>query len=314
MLEDGRGMEETPLKLVIYVVITVIILSFLASGFRNAIPRMEEAALEKQLGEIKASIEAMQYEYARNLSDPLALEGSMRSFRVKISENIEYISYGVDPDPDNDGIIGNTPSALITGDHENFIFYKLRGWGKQRMPVDGARFREGEKINGRWNLSQEGVVIRPLDSEISFELVFDPSTGKKYVISHFSDGFELLLVPPLVITGIDADDTSQSKSDIFLRKVEGSPIPLKDAKAVLYINGEKYEHEVFSLHAPTFNFGPHDGYQYIGGPAFSGDHWKAGEEGVINVANGRIREGDHVSIRIIETSSGKLIADAEAVA
>jgi len=87
-----------------------------------------------------------------------------------LPERLEYLSFGVDPDPDNNGILNDTPLVLVT-DNGDMIYYKLTGDGKRLVHI-----REGELVNGRWlSRSVDGlgqaVVLTGGSQSVTFELV-----------------------------------------------------------------------------------------------------------------------------------------------
>jgi len=81
---------------------------------------------------------------------PYAATGNIRSFDLVLPERLEYLSFGADPDPDNNGILTDTPLGLVT-DNGDVIYYKLRGDGKRVVKLqDSIHIREGELVDGRW--------------------------------------------------------------------------------------------------------------------------------------------------------------------
>jgi hypothetical protein len=70
-----------------------------------------------------------------------------------LPERLEYLSFGVDPDPDNNGILNDTPPGLVT-DNGDVIYYKLMGDGKRLIKLqDPVRIREGELYQYHVHLS-----------------------------------------------------------------------------------------------------------------------------------------------------------------
>jgi len=134
--KDEHGIDTIPLKLVVYLVLVGIIIMLTAIGLKNAGPPMDAALIERQLGEVRSGIEHMQSGYARDLSDPYAPTGNTRSFDLVLPDSLEYLSFGADPDPDNNGILTDTPPGLVT-DNGDVIYYKLRGDGKRFAQVGG---------------------------------------------------------------------------------------------------------------------------------------------------------------------------------
>lgn len=198
MWKDEHGIDTIPLKLVVYLVLVGIIIALTAIGLKNAGPPMDGALMERQLGGVKSGIELMQSGYARDLSDPYAATGNIRSFDLVLPERLEYLSFGVDPDPDNNGILNDTPPGLVT-DNGDVIYYKLRGDGKRLIKLqDLIHIREGELVEGRWlSRSVDGlgqaVVLTGGSRSVTFELVYD--RGTTYTLSHLRDNLNVYINP-----------------------------------------------------------------------------------------------------------------------
>ena len=115
-----------------------------------------------------------------------------------LPERLEYLSFGVDPDPDNNGILNDTPQGLVT-DNGDVIYYKLRGDGKRLIKLqDSVHIREGELVNGRWlSRSVDGlgqaVVLTGGSQSVTFELVYD--RGTTYTLSHLTDNLDAYINP-----------------------------------------------------------------------------------------------------------------------
>ena len=198
MWKDEHGIDTIPLKLVVYLALVGIIIALTAIGLKNAGPPIDGAVIERQLGEVKSGLELMQSGYARDLSDPYAPTGNIRSFELVLPEHLEYLSFGVDPDPDNNGILTDTPPNLLT-DNGDVIYYKLMGDGKKMVKLqDSIHIREGELVNGQWlPMSVDGlgqaVVLTGGSQSVTFELVYD--RGTTYVLSHLSDNLDAYINP-----------------------------------------------------------------------------------------------------------------------
>ncbi|NOR59561.1 MAG: hypothetical protein GQ469_02880, partial [Methanosarcinales archaeon] len=198
MWKDEHGIDTIPLKLVVYLILVGIIIALTAIGLKNAGPPMDGALMERQLGGVKSGLELMQSGYARDLSDPYAATGNIRSFDLVLPERLEYLSFGVDPDPDNNGILNDTPPGLVT-DNGDVIYYKLRGDGKRLIKLhDLVHIREGELVNGKWlSRSVDGlgqaVVLTGGSQSVTFELVYD--RGTTYTLSYLTDNLDAYINP-----------------------------------------------------------------------------------------------------------------------
>ena len=198
MWKDEHGIDTIPLKLVVYLALIGIIIALTAIGLKNVGPPMDGALLERQLGEVKSSLELMQSGYARDQSDPYAATGNIRTFELVLPARLEYLSFGADPDPDNNGILTDTPPDLVT-DNGDMIYYKLVGDGKRMIKLkDSVHIREGELVNGRWlprsvdGLGQ-AVVLTGNSQSVTFELVCD--RGTTYTLSHLTDSLDIYINP-----------------------------------------------------------------------------------------------------------------------
>ena len=199
-IRDERGTMEIPMRFVVYVMITGAIIALVAIGISRLEPGITEDTLEKQIGEIKVSLASMQSGAARNLIDPASPGGNIRTYKIVLPQDVGYLAFGADPDPDNDGDLTNTKENFLT-DRGNVIIYSSSG-GKKIIPLDeNTEIREGIFENGRWVMNsldgkQYGVVIRADGkSEITLELVYDPITKERYILSHFTDDLNAVINP-----------------------------------------------------------------------------------------------------------------------
>jgi hypothetical protein len=145
---DEKASIEIPIRLVVYVILTGAIIALTAIGLSQIWPGITKDSMEKQIGEIKVSLNAMQSGSARNLIDKESPLGNIRTFKITIPEDVDYLAFGADPDPDNDHNLTNTPEDLLT-EGGNVIFYSSEKGGKIRLPLDGnVELREGCLIMG----------------------------------------------------------------------------------------------------------------------------------------------------------------------
>ncbi|MDF1557599.1 MAG: hypothetical protein P1P80_05400 [ANME-2 cluster archaeon] len=198
MWEDEQGIDTVPLKLIVYLVLVGIIIAMAAVGLKNAGPSMDAALMEQQIGGLKSSIQQMQSGYARDLVNPYAPGGNIRTFDLVLPERLEYLCFGADPDPDNNGILTDTPPGLET-DGGNVIYYKLTGGSKTLVKLDDSvRLREGLLSGGRWVPNEvdglpQALVLRGGSQSVTFELVYD--RGETYTLSHLTDNVDAYIRP-----------------------------------------------------------------------------------------------------------------------
>jgi len=199
-IHDDKGSIEIPIRLVVYVILTAAIVAITAIGLSQIWPGITTDVMEKQIGEIKVLLDTMQNGGARNLIDPDSPSGNIRTLKITIPEDVNYLAFGADPDPENDGNLANTPDGLLT-ERGNVIFYGSRT-GKIRIPLDDhIELREGLFEDGRWVLNnfagkQHGTVIsRKGNYDLTFEMVYDPISKERYTLVHFTDNLNAYINP-----------------------------------------------------------------------------------------------------------------------
>jgi len=200
-IHDETASIEIPIRLVVYVILTGAIIALTAIGLSQIWPGITKDSMEKQIGEMEVSLSAMQSGSARNLIDRDSSAGNIRTFKITIPEDVDYIAFGADPDPDNDHNLTNTPHDLLT-EGGNVILYSSGKGGKIRFPLDApVELREGLLDNGRWIINdfggkQYGAVITGKGRyELTFELVYDPISKEKYTLVHFTDDLNAFINP-----------------------------------------------------------------------------------------------------------------------
>lgn len=198
---DETASIEIPIRLVVYVILTGAIIALTAIGLSQIWPGITTDSMEKQIGEIQVSLNAMQSGSERNLIDNESPAGNIRTFRITIPEDVDYLAFGADPDPDNDHNLTNTPEDFLT-EAGNVIIYSSGKGGKKRILLDrSVEIREGLLDNGRWIINNFGdkqygsVIVEKGRYELTFELVYDPITKEKYTLVHFTDDLNAFISP-----------------------------------------------------------------------------------------------------------------------
>ncbi|MEL4305460.1 hypothetical protein [Methanococcoides sp. LMO-2] len=189
-LEDTRGVDTIPLKMVVYLSITALVILLATAAWNNISPVVDDTDIDRQLEEAALKISSIQHGYARDVSSK-GTDGSMCTVELSLPEHVMYVAFGVDPDPDGDGNISNTEWSV----EDNIILCGYASGFKTRVLISGetVHFRKGaQEENGLWifhesaypnSNTSEGVMIEgPISGEFTFELVFDE--GKK-TLSHF---------------------------------------------------------------------------------------------------------------------------------
>lgn len=190
-LDDTRGVDTIPLKLVVYLALTGAVMVLIAVSWGNIMPFIEGADVDKQITDVALEITSIKQGAARDLLDTRSADGSMCVVELSLPDNVRYVGFGVDPDPDANGNL--TDSEWVVED--NTIVYQYSNGVKKRVFLNGdtIQFRNGvQDASGRWvidtnldvaNGHDVGVVLEgPVSGEFIFEMVFD---GQRYMLSRF---------------------------------------------------------------------------------------------------------------------------------
>ncbi|TGC11363.1 hypothetical protein [Methanolobus halotolerans] len=186
--KDTRGIDTVPQKMVFYLISAGVILILVTVSWNNVSPYLTGSQVEKEINDLSVELLSIQNGYPRDLKDVQSTEGSMCTAQLSLPDNVQYISLGVDPDPDTDGDLSNSPWIV----ENNTIIVQYYNGMKKRFLISGEdiQFRKGipgEK--GEWNIDtgslseNKGIVIEnPVAGEFVFELVLNDG---KYTLSHF---------------------------------------------------------------------------------------------------------------------------------
>ncbi|MDD3492169.1 MAG: hypothetical protein PHU95_02715 [Candidatus Thermoplasmatota archaeon] len=178
---DKRGMGAIPLRMLISLVVGAGIVAVVFVGLRGALHTAAEKQVERECHEILSSLSTMVASGdARWASNPEMARGDTRSMEITMPDELVFLGFGIDPDPDNDGVLSSGLTA-----NGSCIFFKTEGRGKRAIwDTGGVRFREGTQENGRWAVHepQQGYIIRGGGTyHLTFELVADYD-GTTYVL------------------------------------------------------------------------------------------------------------------------------------
>ncbi len=190
-LDDTRGVDTIPLKLVVYLALTGAVMVLIAVSWGNIIPFIEGADVDEQITDAALEITSIKQGAARDIEDTRSADGSMCVVELSLPDNVRFVGFGVDPDPDANGNL--TDSEWVVED--NTIVYQYLNGVKKRVFLNGdtIQFRNGvQDASGRWvidtnldvaNGHDMGVVLDgPISGEFIFEMVFD---GERYMLSRF---------------------------------------------------------------------------------------------------------------------------------
>ena len=188
---DTEGIDTIPLKMVVYLVITGCVLALIAISWNAIVPVKHGYDVEKQLSEASLELLSLQRGKARDISIPFSSEGSICSIELDFPQEVTYVGFGVDPDPDNDGNITNS----VWNIEGNTIIYRYDNGVRKRWLIEGEQinFSQGfQSDSGKWfsddtldssyNMDKGVVIEKPVSGTYVFELVRNNGT---YSLSHF---------------------------------------------------------------------------------------------------------------------------------
>ena len=178
---DNTASEVIPIRLIISIAIMAAIAFMLAVGYNNLSITLSENQIENQYITLESKLYTMLASgVTRDVDELNAGDGTMRTHTFDLPDNVVYLAFGIDPDPNNNG-------ELITGltDDGSAVFYKVSNGNKHVIWLSGDdfRFREGNNTNGKWiiNNDEHGFILRNSGkTTLTFELV--QKNHEKYVL------------------------------------------------------------------------------------------------------------------------------------
>lgn len=186
---DEFASEMIPIRLLISIAIISAITIMVTIGYNNLNIIFAENTVENECRSLYSELHTMIGSgIARDLDETDAGEGTKRIHTFNLPSNIAYLSFGVDPDPENEGI----SKTGLTYDG-SVIFYKAQGGSKHVLWLseDKYRFREGKYVEGKWviNGDEQGFIIRNSgETSLVFELV--KQNNDTLILIHCNDGIE----------------------------------------------------------------------------------------------------------------------------
>jgi len=157
-----------------------------AFGYMNLNIILSENHVESECCALESKLQTMVASgVARDVYEINAAEGTKRAHTFYLPDNLIYLSFGVDPDPDNNGV-------LKTGLTENgaVIFYKINGGSKKVIWLDDDfKFREGEYDGDKWVINGlgQGLIIKDSGrATLNFEYV--EKNHNAYILIQSNDG------------------------------------------------------------------------------------------------------------------------------
>jgi hypothetical protein len=191
---DNKAADFLPIRLIVSLVVIVAITGLMGFGLYNLSITQSENQVDQECKELISSLNSMVAKgEPRDVYDVSGTRGSTRVVELDLPDNLLYLSFGMDPDPLNNGKL----RSGLDGEG-NVIFYKLEGGSKKSIWLDeDFKFREGllySKNPDKWIIipsslcDPEGYVISDGgETTITFELVKDGQ--ENLILIHARDEF-----------------------------------------------------------------------------------------------------------------------------
>lgn len=182
---DCYAAEMIPIRLIISISLIAAIMLLATMGLHSAQITQSEHQLENQINQLKAELfTLLKSGSCRDIDIPGAPLGTTREIELSLPENLCYLSFGVDPDSDNNG-------HLETGltDEGRVICYQIDGGSKHIEWLDDEfMFREGFMDDTQWMTSDNGYII-DTSGKVSFLVEFVKHQEKQILLIHAQDGY-----------------------------------------------------------------------------------------------------------------------------
>ena len=186
---DDIAADILPIRLIISIAIIAAISVMIAVGYGNLAVTLSEHQVENECRALKSTLYTMvRSGVARDIDEINAGEGTKRSHTFTLPDTLMYLAFGVDPDPDNNGI-------LKTGLTENgsIICYRVEDSSKQVIwfPEYEFEFREGKYIDNKWTINGDGqgfIISSGGKTTITFELI--EKSHEIYILVQANDNIE----------------------------------------------------------------------------------------------------------------------------
>jgi len=188
---DTVAAEMIPIRMIISIAIIAAIGALVGVAYWNFSITASEHQVENDCSALESQLYTMIGSgVARDVDEINVGEGTMRSQTFFLPDSLIYLSFGVDPDPDNNGV-------LETGLTENgaIICYQASGGSKHIfwLPKDQMRFREGsyDTLLSKWVINGDGqgyILTGSGKSTVLCELV--EKNDELFILIHATDTFE----------------------------------------------------------------------------------------------------------------------------
>ncbi len=151
--------EMIPIRLLLSIAIVATITVMIVAGHSVLCVALAEHHLESQCLSLESTLYSMvQSGVARDIDEIGAFEGTKRTYTLDLPGSLLYLSFGVDPDPDNDGIL----ESGLTSDG-SVLCFRVSGGSKQIrwLAEEDIRFRKGNYTQEKWTIegTGEGLIL-----------------------------------------------------------------------------------------------------------------------------------------------------------
>ena len=185
---NDTAADMIPTRLIISIAIIAAVTLLVAFGYRTLSITSAENKVEHECRELESELFSMIASgVPRDLDYIYADDGTIRSYSFNLPDSLIYLSFGVDPDSDNNGKLST--GLTVNG---SVIFYKVDGGNKKTIWLDESfKFREGLFKFNRWviNGDGQGHIIEGGGGRTSliFELV--KQNNESFILIHSTDKF-----------------------------------------------------------------------------------------------------------------------------
>ena len=183
---DDLAADIIPIRLIISITIVAAIFFIVFFGLTNLRIILSENQIENECRSIESKLYSMiENGVSRDVDESGAGDGTRRVHSFNLPDNIIYLSFGLDPDKDEAGVLksGLTSDGCV-------IFYRVEGGSKKVIWLnENFRLREGKIKNDRWilNTPHQGYILTGSGAvTLNFELV--EKNHVIYFLVHGNDG------------------------------------------------------------------------------------------------------------------------------
>ena len=177
--------EMIPIRMTIAIIVIAAVATMFAIGYHNFSISNAEHEIASEWMVVESKLYSMLGSgVARDLNIPGDAEGTKRVHTFYFPSNMMFFSFGVDPDPDANGVL----ESDLTADGA-LVCYQLYGSSKHIIWLEKEfLFREGMFSGDQWIINEEGFIIDCSGlSTITFELVKDG--GTEFILIQATDAY-----------------------------------------------------------------------------------------------------------------------------